>query len=82
MAQMDPMVCGVDGLQSAGIVNAVHEVTTALDAVMDCVEVSAGVDPSTEPVEVKVNAGRCLFCCRIEIDCESHCCFFYKGELK
>jgi hypothetical protein len=82
MVQMDPTVCGVDVLQNAWIVSADDEVTAALDAVMDCVDVSAGVDPSTAPVAVRVNEVQCLFCCRIEIDCESYCCFFYKGELK
>lgn len=55
---MDPIVCGVDRLQNAGVVNVENEVTEAIDAVMDCVEVSAVVDPSTASVKHHVIAPR------------------------
>jgi len=79
---VDSIVFGFDGLQSAGVDNAVNAVTTALDVLMDCVEISAGVDPSTAPVELQFIAEQCLFCDDAEflnvLDC--HKC--YKRELK
>ncbi len=80
--QMDPIVCGVDRLQNAGVVNVENEVTAAIDAVMDCVEVSAVVDPSTASVEHRVNAGQCLFAVDAECVCCGGCLKCCKGELK
>jgi hypothetical protein len=82
MVQMDSMVCGVDALQIAEIVNADEEVTAAFDAVMDCTEVSVCGDPSTESVEVKDNAGQCLFCDDVEFLHVADCQKCYKRKLK
>ena len=77
---MDPIVCGVVRLQNTGAVIAENEVTAALDAVMDREDVSAGVGPSTAPVELQVNTVQCLLCCCENID---QCCLFCcKGELE
>ncbi len=43
-----------------------NAVTTALDVMMDCVEISAGVDPSTVPIELQVIAEQFLFCDHVE----------------
>lgn len=76
---MDPTISGVDELQNTGAVIAENEVTAALDAVLDCINVSAGVDPSTALVELQVNIVQCLLCCCENFD---QCCLFCcKGEL-
>jgi hypothetical protein len=80
MVQMDPTVCGVDVLQNAWIVSADDEVTAALDAVMDCVDVSAGVAPSTAPVAVGVNEVQCLFGTDVEFTDCGHCHKYRKGN--
>ena len=77
---MDPTFCGVDVLQNAWIVSADDEVTVALDAVMDCVDVSAGVDPSTAPVAVRVNEVQCLFCTDEEFTECGDCHKYRKGN--
>jgi hypothetical protein len=78
---MDPIVCGVDRLQNAGVVNIENEVTAAIDAVMDCVEVSAVVDLSTASVEHQVNDGQCLFAGDAGYVCVDYCLKCCKGEL-
>ena len=77
---MDPIVCGVDRLQKAGAVIAENEVTAALDAVLDCVDVSAGVDPSTAPVAVQVNTMQCLFSTDVESTACGYCHKYRKGN--
>jgi hypothetical protein len=79
---VDSIVFGFDGLQSAGVDNAVNAVSTALDVLMDCVEISAGVDPSTAPIELQVIAEQCLFCDDDEFMNVADCQKSYKRELK
>ena len=81
IAQMESLVCGVDRLQNAGVVNVKNEVTAALDAVLNCGEVSAVVDQSTASVELQVNAGQCLFADDAEYVCGAFCLKCDKGEL-
>ena len=78
---MDSTISGVEDLQNAGVVDGESEVTAALVAVLDCVDVSAGVDPSTSPVELQVNTVQCWLCCSVDFLCEGHCPFCCKGEL-
>ena len=79
--QMESIVCGVDRLQNAGVVNVENEVNAALDAVLNCGQVSAVVDQSTASVELQVNTGQCLFADDAESVCGVCCLKGDKGEL-
>ncbi len=79
---MDSIVFCIDGLQSAGVDDVVYAVTTALDMLMGYVEISAGVDPSTAPIERQVIAEQCLFCDDDEFLNVAYCQKCYKRELE